>query len=116
MSKRHFTILIVPSDQSRVRRLRMPLPLIGAVAGVAALGLALFGAGLYTSVADHFRLAKVRSERTRLEAQNKTREGQIKLFAARIRDLETRLEEMQALGRKLRGMANLEAQQEIVTP
>jgi murein DD-endopeptidase MepM/ murein hydrolase activator NlpD len=116
LPKRHFTLLIVPSDQSKVRRLKLPLPILGVVAGIAALGLAMFGAGLYTSVTDHFRLAKERSERTRLEARSKTQEGQIKLFAARIQDLEARLEEMQALGRKLRGMANLKEQQEFVAP
>lgn len=116
MSRKHFTILVVPSDRSRVRRLKLPLPAIGALAGISALALALFGAGLYTSVTDHFRLAKERTERTRLVAQSKTREGQIKLFAAKIEDLEGRLEEMQALGRKLRGMANLREQQEFVAP
>ncbi len=116
MSRKHFTILVVPSDRSRVRRLKLRLPAIGVLAGFSALGLALFGAGLYTSVADHFRLAKERAERTRLEVQSKTREGQIKLFAAKIEDLEGRLEEMQALGRKLRGMANLREQQELVAP
>ena len=116
LSRKHFTILVVPSDRSRVRRLKLPLPAVGVLAGLAGLGLALFGAGLYTSVADHFRLAKERTERTRLEVQSEAREGQIKLFAAKIEDLEGRLEEMQALGRKLRGMANLREQQEFVAP
>lgn len=116
MSRRHFTILIVPSDQSKVRRVRLPQTALGLAAAAGAFAAALFGAGLYTSVVDHVRLSRERAERSQLEAQSKAQEGHIRLFAERIKDLESRLGEMQALGRKLRGMANLKEQREMVAP
>jgi murein DD-endopeptidase MepM/ murein hydrolase activator NlpD len=116
LPRRHYTILIVPNDQSKVRRVRLPEPLLALVAAAAAFGAALFIAGLYTSLIDHVHLVKERQARVQLEAQNRTQEGHIQLFAARIQDLESRLGEMQALGRKLRSMANLNDQREVVAP
>ncbi len=116
MFRRHFTILIVPSDQSKVRRVHLAQPVLALVAGAAAFGLALFSAGIYTSVVDHVRLSKERNARQQLEAQSKAQEGHLKLFTERVKDLESRLGEMQALGRKLRGMANLKEQGEMVAP
>jgi len=95
---------------------RVPHPVLALVAAGAAFAAALLGAGLYTSVIDHIRLSRERDARSQLEAQTKVQEGHIKLFAERIKDLEVRLGEMQALGRKLRGMANLNEQREMVAP
>lgn len=116
LSKRHFTILIVPSDQSKVHRLRLAQPVLAVAVAAGALAAALFTAGLYTSVVDHFRLSRERDARAQLEAQSRAQEGHIQLFAERIKDLETRLGKMQTLSRKLRGMANLAEQSEVVAP
>jgi septal ring factor EnvC (AmiA/AmiB activator) len=116
LRQKHFTILVVPHDKSKVKRLRVPQALLAAAIGLAASAVVLLGVGLYTSVVDHIRLEEVQNERARLEASNDAQLGQIKLFATRIQDIEARLEEMQALGRKLRAMANLNEQREMATP
>jgi murein DD-endopeptidase MepM/ murein hydrolase activator NlpD len=113
---KHFTILIVPHDKSKVKRFRVPQALLATAVGLAASAIVLLGVGFYTSLVDHIRLEKMQNERSRLEARNDAQLGQIKLFATRIRDMETRLEQMQALGRKLRAMANLNEQREVATP
>jgi septal ring factor EnvC (AmiA/AmiB activator) len=116
LSPKHFTILVVPHDKSKVKRFRVPQALLAAAVGLAASGVVLLAVGLYASIMDRVQLEEARSEHSRLEARNDAQLGQIKLFASKIQDIEARLVEMQALGRKLRTMANLNEQREMATP
>ncbi|OGP82139.1 MAG: hypothetical protein A2Y95_01895 [Deltaproteobacteria bacterium RBG_13_65_10] len=116
MRLKRYTILVVPADKSRVKRLQLPRWLAGALSVLAGLGVLLLGFAGYGYFTDHTRLSEISTERARLEERAEAQRGQIKLFAAKIADLESRLEQMQELDRKVRAMANLRDRRETATP
>jgi murein DD-endopeptidase MepM/ murein hydrolase activator NlpD len=114
--KKHFTILVVPQNGSRVRRIHVPEGLMFLAAGIAASLMVLLAFGVYTSHQHRTQLARVTTEQVRLEASNDAKEDQIRLFASKIQGLEERLHEMQVIERKLRVMANLREERRTTTP
>jgi murein DD-endopeptidase MepM/ murein hydrolase activator NlpD len=113
---KRYTILVVPGGGSRVKRFHLPKWAVGMLSAVIAAAAVLVGVLAYGYLNDHTRLSEVTTDRARLEERTEAQRGQIKLFAAKIADLESRLEQMQKLDRKVRAMANLRDQREPATP
>ncbi len=115
-ARKRYTVLIVPDGDARVRRVHFPALLVPAVLGLAVAAVTFVAAGAYAYFTNHSRLEEVASERTALVARTEAQRGQIELFAGRIKELEGRLGQIQALDRKVRAMANLRDQREAATP
>jgi len=115
-TKKRYTVLIVPDGGAQVRRVQVPVFLIPAVFGVAFLAVAFLAVAAYAYIHDRVRLEKIASQRLVLVARTEAQKGQIELFASRIKELEGRLNQIKALDRKVRAMANLHDQHEAVTP
>jgi murein DD-endopeptidase MepM/ murein hydrolase activator NlpD len=113
---KRYTVLIVPNGGARVRRVQIPALLLPATLAAAFATFAFLGAAAYAYITDHARLQEVASERSALVARTDAQRGQIELFAGRIKELEGRLDQIQALDRKVRAMANLRDQREVATP
>jgi murein DD-endopeptidase MepM/ murein hydrolase activator NlpD len=113
---KRYTILIVPEGRSRVRRFHLSKWAAGVLSAVTCAAAVLVGVLAYGYLNDHTRLSEITIDRARLEERAEAQRGQITLFAAKITDLESRLEQMQKLDRKVRAMANLRDQREAVAP
>lgn len=115
-TRKRYTVLIVPDGEARVRRIQFPALLLPAALASAFAAFTFLGAAAYAYITDHSRLEEVASQRSALVARTEAQQGQIELFASRIKELEGRLGQIQALDRKVRAMANLNEQREVVTP
>jgi len=113
---KRYTVLIVPDGAARVRRFQVPVLLVPAVIGAVFSAVAFLAVGAYAYISNHSRLETVASQRSALVARTEAQRGQIELFASRIKELEGRLDQIQALDRKVRAMANLRDQREVATP
>ncbi len=104
MMKKRYTIMILPDETAKVRKYRVPKPVVNGV--IAAV--AVFALGLGFLVTDYFGVKKAVSELERLRMESRHQRQQLVSFAKSIDDLQGEMGRLRQFDMKLRVMADLD--------
>ncbi|UCG39238.1 MAG: peptidoglycan DD-metalloendopeptidase family protein [bacterium] len=104
MTKKKYTIMILPDETTKVRKYRVPKLIVrGTIIGVALLAL-----GLGYLMTDYYGVKKMVSELERLRMETRQQQQQLVTFAKSIDDLQGEMNRLRQFDMKLRVMADLD--------
>jgi murein DD-endopeptidase MepM/ murein hydrolase activator NlpD len=102
--KKRYTIMILPDETAKVRKYRVPKPLVRGVIAV----LAVLALGLGFLVADYLGVKNMVSELEKLRMETRQQRQQLVTFAKSIDDLQGEMGRLRQFDMKLRVMADLD--------
>ena len=105
MTKKKYTIMVVPDETTRVRRYQVPKLF---VRGVLFFSLIVM-AGLAYLLTDYYSVKKMVSDVDRLRLETRQQKKQLLTFAKDIDDIRTEMNRLRHFDTKLRVMANLDS-------
>jgi len=105
VTKKKYTIMVVPDETTRVRRYQIPKLF---VRGVLFFSLIVM-AGLAYLLTDYYSVKKMVSDVDRLRLETRQQKKQLLTFAKDIDDIRTEMNRLRHFDTKLRVMANLDS-------
>ena len=104
MTKKKYTIMILPDETTRVRKYRVPRNMVRGLLVV----LAVFVLGLGYLVTDYYGVKKMVTELDRLRLEARQQQQQLVTFAKSFDDLQGEMTRLRQFDMKLRVMADLD--------
>jgi murein DD-endopeptidase MepM/ murein hydrolase activator NlpD len=104
VSKKKYTIMILPDETTRVRKYRVPRTMVRVLLVI----LAVFVIGLGYLVTDYYGVKKMVAELDRLRLEARQQQQQLVTFAKSFDDLQTEMTRLRQFDMKLRVMADLD--------
>jgi len=102
--KKRYTIMILPDETAKVRKYRVPKPVVRGV----IVAVTVFAVGLGFLVTDYFGVKKTVAELERLRMETRQQRQQLVTFAKSIDDLQGEMGRLREFDMKLRVMADLD--------
>jgi len=104
LTKKKYTIMILPDETTRVRKYRVPRTMVRGVLVI----LAVFVLGLGYLITDYYGVKKMVAELDRLRLEARQQQQQLVTFAKSFDDLQSEMTRLRQFDMKLRVMADLD--------